>query len=170
MYSKHNKSIPELSSVQIELISSCSQVCQTVGLPKSIGQIYGFLFLAKDPHSLDDMGRILGISKASISTGIRRFVAWGAIKQVWIQGRRRDYYEAILDFGALIRRGYTDFVKPKLLSSGRRLKSIYSQLEEERSAGLLSEETYKLYIERLKSISHIQNKIETMLPLAERFL
>lgn len=159
-----------LIRTQWEMVEGCSRVCQLIGLPRSVGQIYGLLYLSVEPQSLDDMARILGVSKASASTGARQLMAWGAIKHVWVHGDRRDYFEVVLDFGALIRRGYADFLKPKLLASGRKLKTISDRLEEDRSAGLVSDTAYKLYAERLKSLSRIQRKIETVLPLAEQFL
>lgn len=152
------------------MIEACSRVCQLIGLPRSVGQIYGLLYLSAEPQSLDDMARILGVSKASASTGTRQLMAWGAIRHVWMHGDRKDYFEAIVDFGALIRRSYADFVKPKLLSSGRKLKAISDRLEEDRKAGLVNGDAYKLYTERLKALSRIQRKIETVLPLAEQFL
>ena len=163
-------SVSSLIQTQREMIESCSRVCQLIGLPRSVGQIYGLLYLSVEPQSLDDMARILGVSKASASTGARQLMAWGAIKHVWVHGDRRDYFEVVLDFGDLIRRSYADFVKPKLLASGRKLKFISDRLEEDRSAGLVSDTAYKLYAERLKSLSRIQCKIETVLPFAEQFL
>ncbi len=65
------------------------------------------------------MVRVLSISKASVSTGIRQLISWGAIKQVWGQGGRRDYYEANHNIAALIRRSYFDYIKPKLTAFGR---------------------------------------------------
>lgn len=152
------------------MIEACSRVCQLVGLPRSVGQIYGLLYLSVDPQSLDDMARILGVSKASASTGTRQLMTWGAIRPVWVHGERKDYFEAVLDFGALIRRSYADFLKPKLLSSGRKLKTLSDRLEEDKSAGMVSAEDYRVYAERLKAVARIQRKIETVLPLAERFL
>ncbi len=152
------------------MIQACSRVCQLVGLPRSVGQIYGLLYLSVEPQSLDDVARILGISKGSASTGTRQLMTWGAIRQVWVHGERRDYFEAVLNFGDLIRRGYADFLKPKLLSSGRKLKTLSDCLEEDKRVGVVSEEAYKVYAERLKSLARIQRKIETVLPLAEQLL
>ena len=170
MILKHKKGIPILSETHKELIASCSHVCQTIGLPKSIGQIYGFLYLAEGPHSLDDMARILGISKASVSTGIRQLVSWGAIKQVWVQGGRRDYYEAIYDFGALIRRSYFDYIKPKLIASGRKLELLLTKLGQERKAGITAPEVASRCEERINKLLNIQRKIEMALPFAEKLL
>ena len=74
------------------------------------------------------MARVLSISKASVSTCIRQLISWGAIKQVWGQGGRRDYYEAIHDIVALIRRSYFDYIKPKLTASGRKPELIITKL------------------------------------------
>ena len=44
---------------------------RVIGLPKSIGEIYGLLFVSRDPLSLDDLVARLGISKGSASQGLR---------------------------------------------------------------------------------------------------
>ena len=160
----------ELLQSQREMITVCGRVCQLVGLPRSVGQIYGLIYLSAAPLTLDDVAQVLGISKASASTGTRQLMNWGAIRHVWVQGDRRDHFEAVLDFGGLIRRSYADFVKPKLLSSGRKLNSLSQLLQDEKKAGLIDEENYKVFAERLVSLSRIQRKIEMVLPLAEQFL
>ena len=39
---------------------------------------------------------------ASASNGTRQLAAWGAIKQVWVQGDRKDYFEVVEDLAALV--------------------------------------------------------------------
>ena len=87
-----------------------------------------------------------------------------------MQGNRRDHFEAVLDFGELIRRSYAEFVKPKMLSSGRKLNSLSQLLQDEKKAGLIDEDNYKIFAARIDSLSRIQRKIEMVLPLAEQFL
>ena len=83
-----------LSKVRLEMIEACGRLCQLLGLPRTTGQIYGLLYLALEPLSLNDIAIFLQISKGSASNGTRQLASWGAIKGVWIQGDRRDYYQA----------------------------------------------------------------------------
>ena len=82
-----------------EMVEVGGRICQVLGLPRSTGQIFGLLYLSTEPLSLNKMSAMLGISKASASTGTRQLAAWGAIRKVWVPGERRDYYEVVEDLG-----------------------------------------------------------------------
>lgn len=152
------------------MIESGGRLCQLLGLPRSTGQIYGLLYLSPRALSLDDIVELLGISKASASTGTRQLTALRAIRQVWIPGERRDHFEAEPDLAALLRIGYVEFLKPRLHSSHKRLERMTASLEQDFSGGMISEEDYKLCAERLQNFFRIQNKLQTLVPLAEKLL
>lgn len=52
-----------------------------LGLPKSMGEIYGFVFAAAEPPSFADIEQKLGLSKGSVSQGLRALRELGAIKE-----------------------------------------------------------------------------------------
>src|ERR1044071_5882353 len=133
-----------LSRTRLEMIEACGRICQVFGLPRSLGQIYGLLYLAPEPLSLDDISELLGISKASASTGTRQLSAWGGIRQVWVQGDRRDHFAVEPELGNLLRSGYMDFFKPRLVSSQKRLDRLMATLNEDLAQGALSREEYAL--------------------------
>jgi DNA-binding transcriptional regulator GbsR (MarR family) len=162
------KSLPALGRTRLEMVEACGRIGQVFGLPRSLGQIYGLLYLAPHPLSLDDIAELLGISKASASTGTRQLSAWGGIRQVWVHGDRRDHFEAEPELGSLLRSGYTDFLKPKLVSSQKRLDRLAQTLNDDFSGGLVSPEEYRVCLERLKKFAHVQKKLQTLAPLAEK--
>ena len=41
---------------------------------------------------------VLKISKGGVSVNIRELERWGAVKKVWVQGSRKDFYVANSDF------------------------------------------------------------------------
>jgi DNA-binding transcriptional regulator GbsR (MarR family) len=139
-----------------------------LGLPRSTGQIYGLLYLSPKPLSLDDLAATLSISKGSASIGTRHLAGWGAIRQVWVQGDRRDHFEALGDLARLLQASYSEFVKPRLASSERRLASIFSELEKDSENGLLGNEDYKFCFERLRTLLRFQKKVQSIGPLAEK--
>ena len=113
----HNHAMtPIHSRTRLEFIETAGNICRRLGLPRSLGQIYGLLFFSAKPLSLDDIVQRLGISKASASTGTRQLAAWGAVRQVWVQGERRDFFEVVPDLGGMVRSVYRDFFKPRLTS------------------------------------------------------
>jgi DNA-binding transcriptional regulator GbsR (MarR family) len=141
-----------------------------LGLPRSTGQIYGLLYLSGGPLSLDDVAGALSISKGSASTGTRQLASWGAIRQVWVPGDRRDHFEASSDLGQLLRGSYGEFIKPRLVSSEKRLAAIWQSLEKDVARGTLSADDYKFCAERLKSLARLQKRVQRIGPLAERLL
>ena len=117
-----------LSKTRRDIIEAGGRLYQILGLPRSTGQIYGLLYLSTKPLSLDDMVTLLGISKASASTGAGQLTSWGAIRQVWIQGDRRDCFEAVGEVGKLIKGCFTDRIKPRLASSQSKFEVVETPL------------------------------------------
>jgi DNA-binding transcriptional regulator GbsR (MarR family) len=141
-----------------------------LGLPRSTGQIYGLLYLSPKPLSLDDIATLLSISKASASTGTRQLATWQAVKEVWVPGDRRDHFEALGDLRELLRAGYRNFFQPKFEKSQRKLDVLLTTLEADHQAGLVTPADYAFSRERLNNLGKLQDKLENILPLAERFL
>ena len=158
------------STARRDLVEAAGALFQILGLPRSTGQIYGLLYLSEGPLSLDDMSSSLSISKGSASIGTRQLASWGAIRQVWVRGDRRDYFEAVGDLAKLLRGSYGEFIKPRLASSQRRLAKILASLEEDVACGTLTKDDYRFCSERLKSLTRLQKRVQRIGPLAERLL
>ena len=153
-----------------EMVMAGGRLSQILGYPKSVGQIYGFLFFATKAQSLDDIGGELGVSKASVSNGVRKLLSWGVIRQVWVQGDRKEYLEVAEDVSTLFKAGYGDLVKPRVSSSKRRISQIGAYLEEEVQDGTLSEEEYEAAKRRYDNLKRIQTRFERILPFLEKML
>ncbi|MBU6401287.1 MAG: hypothetical protein KGS61_13305 [Verrucomicrobia bacterium] len=151
------------------MVETSGRLYQLLGLPRSTGQIYGLLYFSVPPLSLDDLVDQLGISKASASMGVRQLLSWGALRQVWVPGQRRDFYEIVPDLGAVVRASFNDFVRPRLVSSQQRFDRMKDGLDAEYRAGLLTREEYRICSARLKHLSKIQRRISSLTPLVQRF-
>jgi HTH-type transcriptional regulator, glycine betaine synthesis regulator len=152
------------------MVEAGARFSQLLGLPRSTGQIYGLLYLSPRPVSLDEMVELLKISKASASIGTRQLAGWNAIRQVYIVGDRRDYYEASYELTQLIQRGLKDFVRPRLASSKNYLDRITRYLEAERVEGSLRQEDYDICAQRIALLAEVQAKLTSLAPLAEKSL
>ena len=62
---------PRLSPLEVEVIDLFVNAVKIVGIPKSVGEIYGLLFVAPEPLPLDALVEQLQISKGSASQGLR---------------------------------------------------------------------------------------------------
>lgn len=152
------------------MIEICGRFCQRLGVPRSTGQIYGLLFLAISPLSLDDIVEQLGISKASASMGTRQLKFWGAIRQVWVPGTRRDHFEVVADLVEFLRSAYRNNIKSRMAASEQILSGLVSSLDTEFEAGILSLEERELFLKRLQSLQQLQSKLMLLAPLAEKML
>lgn len=92
----HNNSF-EQSFTQIT-----GELGTNLGLNRSMGQIYGLLYLSDKPVALDDISKKLKMSKGSVSLNIRELEKWEAVKKIWVQGSRKDFYEANTNFSNVI--------------------------------------------------------------------
>jgi DNA-binding transcriptional regulator GbsR (MarR family) len=158
------------SKARKDLVEAAGGFFQLLGLPRSTGQIYGLLYLSDKPLSLDDMANLLSISKGSASIGTRHLAGWGVIRQVWVPGERRDFFEATGDLAQVVRASYAEFVKPRLNSSERRVAGLFEELERDVERGTVSKEEYKFCAERLRVLLRFQEKVQSIGPLAEKLL
>lgn len=94
---------PVLSAVNDSMLDGLGQLADYFGYNKVIGKMYGALLLSLRPMSLDDLMNHLEVSKASVSMNMRLLENLGIVKEVWVRGDRRKYYEAETDFWKIMR-------------------------------------------------------------------
>ncbi len=68
------------------------------GVNRSIGQLYATLYLNEHPMNLNELRDELGMSKGSMSIGVRKLMEENIIHRVYRKGERKDLYEAERDF------------------------------------------------------------------------
>ncbi len=158
------------SRARADLIETMAKAAMALGLPKSTGQIYGLLYLSPQSLPLEEMAERLSISKASVSTGVRELVAWQVVRQVFVPGERRDFYEAQSDLVEVIRAIYQEAVLPKMSKAKRRLGGLLAALEADRKSGAMDREEYLFCKDRLENIGRLQDQVAKLLPLAEKLI
>lgn len=161
---------PKLSRTKLQFIEAIGKMCQEIGLPRSLGQIYGLIFLSAEPLSLDQISEDLLISKASASTGSRYLLALHAIRQVWIPGDRRDFFEARGELGDVLRSAYENLFLVKFQKSECKLKEFIASLEEEHASGGIKDREYDLCRKRFRQFEKMQGKLRLLLPVLEKIL
>lgn len=80
------------------MISALAQTMVIYGVTPSVGRIYGLLFFADEPMTLDDIKVQVAMSKASVSNGMRELLETDMVTKVWKKGERKDHYIAEKDF------------------------------------------------------------------------
>jgi len=92
-----------MSNIKNDFIEGMSGISQFWGLPKGMGAIFGVLYLAPAPLSLDELTAQSGLTKGAISTNVRALTRMGLVHPVTRLGDRKDYYQAETDFYRAIR-------------------------------------------------------------------
>ena len=151
-----------------DMVEMGGRISQVLGFPRSTGQIFGLLYFSSDPLSIGDICDMLGISKASTSTGTRQLAALGAVRKVWIPGERRDYYEVVDDLVQLFQESYRTIIKPRVHSSNNRIKNIEDSLKIDLDMQSITKEQQEFMNKRLGKIKKLHGRMTKFLPILER--
>ncbi len=146
---------------QIQTIEIFVRTADLLGLPKSIGQVYGLLFCTEEPLPLDAIKDRLQISKGSTSQALNTLKRLRAIKPVLILGERRDYYEPELQLRRLVSGFLNEQVIPHLDSGKVRIHAIKTQKEEDIPPKLQ---------ERLDRLNAWRSQSIKLIPIITKFL
>ena len=84
-----------------QLTAYFCQMADAFGLPRSVALIYQTLFLSEEPVAVMDIVSQSGLSKGSVSTGLRLLERMKFVHQVILPTDRRTFYEAELSLRKL---------------------------------------------------------------------
>ncbi len=162
--SEANDKRSELSALETGVIDLFVNGVRVLGLPKSVGEIYGFLYISPEPRSFDEILQWLQISKGSTSQGLKFLRSLGAVRAVYVGGTRKDYYVAETELKKLVGGFIREELLPHLESGTERLDGLRELLPEShgKHAGF--------YNERIGKLGAWHKRTEKLLPLIRRFL
>lgn len=142
----------DYQNVKEQFIQSIAKNMKLYGITPSVGRLFGILFFADEPMTLDDMRNELGMSKTSMSTGVRSLLDMKMVEPVFRRGVRKDLYQTEDDW-------YKSFAA---LFSSQWKKATQTNIEE------MSEAKEKLeQIADLSEDGDIKKKIEADLQRLE---
>ncbi|MDX1956944.1 MAG: helix-turn-helix domain-containing protein [Leptospiraceae bacterium] len=107
------------------------------GLPRIGGMIVGLLMISEDALSPEEIARLLGVSRSSISTNLNMLKLVGFLESIRIPGSRKEFIRLSDD-------GLENSIKVKLNS--------YSPFEEILQEGIHSIKPPKKVIERIEGL------------------
>ncbi|MDI6773920.1 MAG: hypothetical protein QME60_00780 [Verrucomicrobiota bacterium] len=121
-----NKS--EYDQIVSRMIEAAGHLTRSFGIGRALGQLYACLYFSREPQSLNDLTRELGISKGSASMGARQLEQWGAVAKVWVKGDRKDYYRANDAFGRIIKNAIKDLAGKRMERSSTLMDEVEAEL------------------------------------------
>lgn len=119
-----------LSELEREVIALFVRMADLLNLPRSVGEIYGMLFISTEPLCLDDCRLRLNISKGSTSQGLKILRSFGAIRTVYVPGDRKDYYVAETSLRRIASGFASEQIQPHVASGKERIERIRELLQQ----------------------------------------
>ncbi|MEM7791156.1 MAG: transcriptional regulator [Verrucomicrobiota bacterium] len=131
----------ELGSAEMLMLEQWVQLADDLGIPRSVAQIYGLLFMSEQPLSAKDCVEFLKISRSSAGQGLKALKEFGAIRSALSLGERSGHYEIEPDLGVLIFGLLEGRILPALTSFFSKINSEELKLKE---AAFITERLEKL--------------------------
>jgi DNA-binding transcriptional regulator GbsR (MarR family) len=116
------RAAPLLSEFELESIDLFIHSVQVLGLPRSIGEIYGFLFAQPQPQPMEVLVKRLGMSVGSVSQGLKFLKNIGAVKISFHPGDRREFFSAQTELRKLVVGVIKERIQPHLDNGEARIQ------------------------------------------------
>ena len=142
-----------------DIVDLFTNAAQSIGLPKSFGQIYGLLFCRNEPLAMDDVMSLLDISKGSASQGLRSLRQLGAVSSAFAPGERRELYIAEIRLRKLVSGFLREQADPHLEKGVARLKQI-----EELLKNVKEKDSHQRGIRRFEILTGWHRQMSRLLP------
>ena len=153
-----------LSELEVEAIEMFINFLKLIGLPKSVGEIYGLLFVAPRPLAMDEIMARLGLSLGAASQGLKLLRSFGAVRVVYERGDRRDHYVADLELSRFATVFIKEELQPRVETARQRIQRMEDSLSE------LPPEERRTTEERIERLKHWLDKGQKILPWLIRFM
>jgi len=153
-----------LSELEKEVIDIFVRMASVLSLPRSVGELYGLLFISPDPLCINDCMKKLSISKGSTSQGLKILRSFGAVNTVYVPGDRRDFFEAESGLRKIVTGFVNEQVRPHLDNGKERMARIESLV------ATVPDEEQAFFEERIGHLKNWQKRANQLLPFALNFI
>jgi len=151
-------------SFEKECVALFAGFLYVLGVPKSIGAIYGLLFASAEPLCFAQIVQRLNVSKGSVSQGLTFLRQSGAVKVVEIAGDRREFFEPEL----ALRRLASGLIKEKVQPLSKETSAAVARLRQH--ARDPREGGNEFQLDRIKQLETWHRQLGRVLPLIQAIL
>jgi len=113
-----------LGGLEHEIIAYWVRIATQLGYPRSVGEIFGYVFITETPVNADDLVERLRISRSGAGQGLKTLLDIGAIRPAHSIAKRREYFQMQSDLGVLVRQFLNARVFPPLDELRRQRESL----------------------------------------------
>lgn len=120
----------EVDNAREEVIEAMERSAEIWGLNRSYGRLYGLLFFAEGPVSLDSLVEESGYAKSTVSTAMKEMQRLHMVHRRSIPGEgKKAFYEAERDFWTVLQEFLRREVQREIDTMTRSLESAEDHLE-----------------------------------------
>jgi len=83
---------------------SVGRLMELWGFKRNMGRVWTVLYLAGEPVTAGQLRDRLQLSSGAVSMTLNELSRWGVVRKIWVQGDRRDFYEAEANVWKMISR------------------------------------------------------------------
>ena len=153
-----------ITEITAEGIDFFVRFMQLLGMPRSIGEIYGLLYFSEEPMSMENVTQSLGMSVGSASQGLKTLRNMKAVRTTYKIGERKDYFVAESEFRHLFSSFIKDEIVPHLDSARERtikMDKLSDQLSDDK----------KIFVQqRIGKLVRMQKAASKILPTLSSLL
>lgn len=114
-----------------EVIQAMERTAEVYGLNRSYGRLYGILFFADEPISLDSLTEKSGYAKSTVSTGMKSLVRFNMVTRRTLRGEgKKAYFEAETDIWHIMQEILNQRIVREIQLMQRALDSAAETLEQ----------------------------------------
>ncbi|MDT8862930.1 GbsR/MarR family transcriptional regulator [Alkalihalobacillus sp. MEB130] len=97
MYESDDKAKEQIDQAKMMVVDAIADTMDLYGVTRSVGVLYGTMYF-EDEMTLDEMLEELGMSKPSMSTGVKKLQEYNIVKKTFQRGSRKHSFVAEKDF------------------------------------------------------------------------
>jgi len=153
-----------LSDFEVESIEMFINFLRLLGWPKSVGEIYGLLFVSSEPLAMDEIMASTGMSLGAASQGLKLLREFGAVRTVYMPGERKDHYIASGELSRFATSYIEEELLPRMRTAQERIKRMEHMMQS------MPETDRQLPAERIDRLKYWLGKGQKVVPWLVRFL
>ncbi len=155
-----------LEEAQDMSIEAMGRLAEFWGFTRTMGRVYGALFLGAAPMTQQDITERLGVSAANVSMSLNGLIRWGAVHKHYEKGARKLHYIAEPEIRKIIRNVLGAREQRELEDAVTRFRDANELLKRARGKKrkLTEHETFAMErIQHLETVVRISNKLLELL-------
>ncbi|WP_138798086.1 transcriptional regulator [Halostella sp. PRR32] len=139
------------------VVQAMERSAELYGLQRSYGRLYGLLFFADEPRSLDDLTEESGYAKSTVSTAMSALERYHLVHRRSMPGEgKRAYFEGETDFW----RVFQEFLRNQVMHEVTIMSRALAEAETELEAA--DTEKAKRDLEKVRRLQSVYDKSETL--------